>query len=134
MNYWVAGQAVPGTDGQTISDQEMLKLAALWVTGSAISQANTITLAQDGQTIQLDVGDRFLLDLGSDFNWTVTVADQTVVSRVIGVLVIKGAQGLYEAKRPGQTELTAVGDPPCRQTRPPCGMPSRLFRLQIIVR
>jgi hypothetical protein len=41
IGYWVSGAAVPGTDGQTINDQEMLKLAALWTTGNPISSAGT---------------------------------------------------------------------------------------------
>jgi hypothetical protein len=46
-------------------------------------------------------------------DWTATVADQSVVSRVIGVLVIQGAQGIYEARAPGTTVLSAIGSPHC---------------------
>ena len=81
----------------------------------------------------LKIGQRFLLNLGSEYDWTVEVADQSIVSRVVNVTVIRGAQGLYEAKRPGQTTLTAVGDPPCRKAQPPCGAPSRMFQVQILV-
>lgn len=98
------------------------------------TSARTVTLADDGQTIELQLGERFLLDLGSDFDWTVSVADQDIVSRVIGILVIRGAQGLYQARQPGHTTLTAIGDPPCRKAQPACGMPSRLFQIDIVVR
>ncbi len=63
----------------------------------------------NGRTLGLHVGDRFVLKLGEDFNWTPTVADQSVVQRVPGVLVVRGAQGIYEAERLGETDLTAVG-------------------------
>lgn len=63
-----------------------------------------------------------------------SVADPMIVSRVVNVLVIRGAQGIYEAKQPGTTTLTATGDPPCRKVQPPCMLPSRIFRVQITVR
>jgi hypothetical protein len=93
----------------------------------------TVTLDDDGGTIQMHAGDRFLLELGSDYRWNVRVADQSVVSRVPNVTVVRGAQGIYEAHQPGQTELTATGDPECRFTQPPCGRPSRSFRVTVIV-
>jgi hypothetical protein len=92
-----------------------------------------VTLDDDGQTITLQVGERFLLKLGEDYDWTVTVADESVVSRVIGVLVVRGAQGVYEVHRPGSTTLSTTGDPVCRRSQPPCAAPSRLFRLQVVV-
>ncbi len=92
-----------------------------------------VTLADNGKMLTLHPGDRFLLQLGDEYNWTVSVEDQSIVSRLVNVLPIRGAQGIYEAKRAGRTELTAVGDPKCRQARPPCGMPSRLFRLSLVV-
>ncbi len=133
VHYWITGQPVPGTGGQIIDDQEILKLVALWTTGSPISGNKIVTLDDNGQTIQLHVGERFLLKLGSNYNWIVSIADPTIVSRVPNVLVVQGAQGLYEAKRPGRTTLTAVGDLPCRQAQPPCEAPSRLFQVQLIV-
>jgi hypothetical protein len=100
---------------------------------SPTPQGLIVTLDNDGQTIRLHIGDSFLLKLGEGYDWTVTIDDQTVVSRVMNVMVVRGAQGLYQAKRTGQTMLMATGDPPCRQSQPPCAMPSRLFRLQIVV-
>jgi hypothetical protein len=52
---------------------------------------------------------------------------------VPNISVITGAQGVYAAKQPGQTTLTASGDPVCRTAQPPCGAPSRAFRVQIVV-
>jgi hypothetical protein len=94
---------------------------------------NTVTLADDGQTITLRVGDSFLLELGEDYNWTPTVEDQTIVSRAKNIAVIRGAQGVYDGLQAGKTALTAVGDPVCRQANPPCEQPSRLFKVQIVV-
>lgn len=98
-----------------------------------VPQAQIVILADDGRTIRLHIGESFLLKLGEGYDWTVTIADQTIVSRVMNVMVVRGAQGLYEARRPGQTTLMGTGDPLCRRAQPPCAMPSRLFRLQIVV-
>ncbi len=92
-----------------------------------------ITLADDGTTLRLGIGMTFLLRLGSDFDWTVRVADPTIVAREVNVLVVRGAQGIYRALKPGTTALTAQGDPPCRKAQPPCGAPSRLFHITIAV-
>ena len=92
-----------------------------------------VTLADDGTTVTLAVGQRFLLNLGSGFDWTVTVADPSVVDRVRNVTVIAGAQGLYQAKSVGRTELSAIGDPPCRKSTPACGAPSRAFKVELAV-
>ena len=102
------------------------------VTGNP-SAGRTVTLANDGTSLQLHVGDRFLLDLGTGFDWTVNVANQNIVSRVVNIAVIRGAQGVYLAHQAGQTTLTAVGDPPCRQAKPACAVPSRAFKITIDV-
>jgi hypothetical protein len=72
-----------------------------------------VTQADNGTTLHLAVGQQFLLDLGSSEDWTVTVANQDVVSRVLGVLVVKGAQGIYAARASGTTVLSAIGSPYC---------------------
>jgi hypothetical protein len=92
-----------------------------------------ITLDDNGKTITLQVNENFLLQLGEGYDWNITVDDQAVLSRKVNVLVIRGAQGIYEAHKPGRTTLSAIGDPPCRRATPPCAAPSRLFRLYIVV-
>lgn len=93
----------------------------------------TITLDDNGKTITLQVNETFLLQLGEGYDWNITIDDQTILSRKVNVLVIRGAQGIYEAHKPGRTTLSAIGDPPCRRATPPCAAPSRLFRLYIVV-
>ena len=96
-------------------------------------QSVTVTLADEGMTVRLRVGDRFLLNLGDPYIWNVSIADPAIVSRVVNIAVVRGAQGVYEGRAAGETRLEAVGDLPCRQSRPPCLAPSRLFRLTIVV-
>ncbi len=93
----------------------------------------TVSLADNGQTIELQTGQHFLLALGTGYDWRITVADQTIVSRVPNITVIQGAQGVYEAKKPGRTTLNATGDPECLKAQPPCGLPSRTFHVEIVV-
>jgi photosystem II stability/assembly factor-like uncharacterized protein len=97
------------------------------------AMAPDVTLDSNGQTLQLQVGQRFLVHLGTDYNWDVSVDNEAVVSRVINIAVVNGAQGVYEAKAAGQATLTATGDPACRQAQPPCGQPSRVIEVKIIV-
>jgi len=82
-----------------------------------------VTMADDGTTLLLAVGQRFTLDLGEGVVWTVKVADGQVIEQVPGAAVPAGAQGVYEARARGQTVLTAAGMPRC--TSGPCA----LFRL-----
>jgi len=92
-----------------------------------------VTLVQNNQEIHLKNGQSFLLKLGNNYNWNIDLSDQTVVSRVINMMVINGAQGIYEAHNLGTTTLTAQGDPLCLSSTPRCAIPSILFRVNIIV-
>ena len=92
-----------------------------------------ITLADDGQTVTIQVGERFLLKLGTAYDWTVISQDQDILRRVPNVLTVIGSQGLYEAHKAGRTQLAAMGDPLCRQSQPPCEAPSRGFVVDVVV-
>lgn len=94
-----------------------------------VGTASTIvvTQADDGAVLHLAVGQQFLLDLGSSMDWAVTVADQNVVERGAGVLVIQGAQGIYVVRTSGTTILSAVGSPHCTSGVCP------LFRLRFSI-
>ncbi len=103
------------------------------VTPAATLATREITLDDNGKNITLGVNEQVLLKLGDQYNWTITVGDPAIISRVVNILVVRGAQGVYETHRPGQTTLTATGDPPCRTANPPCAAPSILFQIQVIV-
>ena len=97
------------------------------------SSNKIITLEDDGKTITLKKGESFLLKLGENFNWSIDIDNQTVVSRVMNIAVIRGAQGVYEAHNSGQATFTGVGDPLCLTADPPCKIHSILFTLNVIV-
>ena len=98
-----------------------------------VETRRVVTLADDGQTITMHVGESFLLKLGQAYEWTVIPLDQDIIRREPNVLTVIGSQGLYQAHKTGRTQLTATGDPPCRQSQPPCGMPSRGFLIDVVV-
>jgi hypothetical protein len=83
-----------------------------------------VTRDVQGQTINLAVGQNFLLKLGNEYTWEITVSDETVLGRVKNIAVVSGAQGVYEALHAGSVQFSASGDPLCRQSRPACGKPS----------
>jgi hypothetical protein len=94
----------------------------------------SVTLADNGSVIHLKVGERFLLDLGNQYDWIVTVANQAIVSRVVNITVIKGAQGVYEAHEAGTTTLSAVAGTTCvEESDHPCETPPPQFDIQIVV-
>jgi hypothetical protein len=93
----------------------------------------TITSDDQGKTISLKLGENFLLQLGDEYTWEITVSDPGVVGQVKNIAVIRGAQGVYETLKPGTITLTAAGDPVCRQAKPPCGRPSIQFQVTFVV-
>jgi hypothetical protein len=97
------------------------------------SDLRTITLADDGATVSVAVGEQVLVKLGTDLVWTVQMTDPTVLVRVRGVALIVGAQGLYAAAKAGSTLVTATGDAACRTAVPPCMVPTRLFSVTVVV-
>ena len=102
-------------------------------TGEGQTSNKIITLADNGQSITINKGESFLLKLGEGYNWNVDIDNQTVVSRVVNIMVVRGAQGVYDAHNPGQTTLTGVGNPLCLTAIPSCKMPSIQFKLNVIV-
>ena len=76
------------------------------VVGGSLPGSPSVSLADDGKTISLAVGETFLLALG-DGAWTVDVDNQAVVSRVPNITVVRGAQGVYAAHAAGTAHMTA---------------------------
>ena len=95
----------------------------------------TITFANNKQTITLNTGQQFTLELDAGYTWTVTISDETILHVISQDVKGKGGvySGLLETLQAGQAQLTAAGEPLCRQIKPPCGMPSLLFQLTVTV-
>lgn len=67
-----------------------------------------ITLANNDQTINIQVGGRFNLKL-SDKTWNIEISDPSVIKRVNTIPATKGSQGVYEGVKPGQATVMAKG-------------------------
>jgi hypothetical protein len=102
--------------------------------GSTPAGEIIVTLEDQGKTINLSVGENFLLKLGDEYAWQVDISDQAILSRVKNIMVVKGAQGVYAALQAGTVTLSAAGDPQCLQSQPPCAMPSIQFNITVIVK
>ncbi len=96
--------------------------------------APTVTLADAGRTIEMQVGDRFLLNLEEGAAWVVAIADPQVLRAAVDTAVPSESQGLFEAARPGATRLVAVNEPACRKAKPPCMLPTRSFEVDVAVK
>jgi hypothetical protein len=100
---------------------------------SASGAVPTITQADNGTTINLAARRQVFLALNSSYDWSIMVEDETVLAPMVGVALPSGVQGVYMAGQPGQTTLTAIGEPQCRKAQPPCDAPTVRFRVQIAV-
>jgi hypothetical protein len=117
----ILAETTPNPPGQATSDP-------------ALGGQNIVTLADQGKTINLKVGDNFMLKLGEGHTWNVDVSDQNVLSRVKFLAMIRGAQGVYDALQPGTVTLTASGDPICPDSQPACGLPAITFSVTVVVK
>ena len=94
----------------------------------------TVTLANDGQTITMKVGQTFTLELGGPPpDWTVHVTDPSILARLPNFAMVRGAQGIYQADQVGTATLTATSTYPCQQAHPACMIASRAFWLTVVV-
>lgn len=92
-----------------------------------------ITLADSGRQVSLAPGQQILFQLSENYTWKIQVADPAVLGKLQTATPPGGSQGVFEARQPGQTSLTAVGDPLCRSAKPPCAVPSIRFQIEILV-
>ncbi|HLZ68563.1 MAG TPA: hypothetical protein VKV26_01515 [Dehalococcoidia bacterium] len=99
----------------------------------AAGTLHTLTLADNGATVGVALGDRIELRLDVNLNWTVSVTDTTVLRRPPGIALVREVQGLWDAIAPGSATINATGDAPCRMSRPACTVPSLLFSATITV-
>lgn len=94
----------------------------------------TVTFETAGSPVEMAVGDTLELALGDVYEWEVKVADSTILVLDTTAPVGVGSTGVYKAVKPGQTNVEASGEPFCRKSNPPCGMPSRFFEIGVTVR
>lgn len=104
------------------------------LTGNQQFTAATVTFNDNGKSIDLKVGQSFVLNLGNAYDWTVNVGDSSIISQEINVPVVLVAEGVYKINKVGSCTLTAEGNPQCLKSNPPCGRSSIGFRVNIVVK
>jgi hypothetical protein len=102
--------------------------------GTLLIRPGALTMAENGATVLMTVGDRFALKLGqAPPDWEVSLSDPNVISRVRNIATMIGVQGVYEATAPGVAVLSAEGTFPCQRANPRCMIASPLFRVTVVV-
>jgi hypothetical protein len=84
------------------------------------------TMADNGRTFVMNVGDKLRLNLDYSYVWSMaSISDPSVLA---------GAADGYFALTSGTATLTMTGNPECVNSTPPCGMPSIMYTITVIVK
>ncbi len=120
----------------------LIAVCALGISGVAAPAAHgapaagalhTLTLADNGTTVAVAIGDRVELRLDVNLTWNVSVSNPGVLRRPPGIALVREVQGLWDAIAPGSATISATGDAPCRLVTPPCAVPTLLFSATVAV-
>jgi hypothetical protein len=101
--------------------------------GFAGTAGQIIRMDDNGKTLTLQTGQRFVLMLDDRYVWEVSIDPPGVANLATDSAKIGRSQGVYEAHMAGQTQIMATGDPLCRSQKPACMLPSLIFTLNLIV-
>lgn len=83
-------------------------------------------MADNGKTFVMNIGDKLRLNVDLGYAWSaISISDPAI---------LVGVQDGYFAFTNGTAILLATGDPICLSSTPPCGMPSIVFAITVIVR
>ncbi|NOH02698.1 MAG: hypothetical protein HND47_12430 [Chloroflexi bacterium] len=83
------------------------------------------TMADNGRTFVMNVGDKLRLNLDLSYGWSAfSISDPAVIA---------GTQDGFFVLEAGTATLTTTGNPECLNLTPPCGMPSVLYSITVIV-
>ncbi|MBM3123909.1 MAG: hypothetical protein FJZ87_02420 [Chloroflexi bacterium] len=89
------------------------------------SGTHDATMADNGKTFVMNIGDKLRIHLDYSYAWSAT--------SISNPAVIEGAGDGYYAFSSGSTTLTMTGNPTCLNNTPPCGIPSMMFTITVIV-
>ena len=92
-----------------------------------------ITLDDVGKTLTMRRQGGFLLRLGEEYNWSVSVHPPDVLTQNKKIPLEPGEQGVFLARQKGRAVLRAVGEPVCLADDPPCLRPAVLFEMNVLV-
>lgn len=80
-------------------------------TEGAAASGDQIVLTKDdsGKTVDMKVGQKLIVQLGSEADWKVDVTPTFILSPVDNATLNPGEQGVFEAKMNGQATVQATG-------------------------
>ncbi len=87
----------------------------------------------DDRTLTVHMGENFSLDLDAGYLWNFTIDNPAIVTRTVDSATGKPTLDQFNARQSGTATITASGDLPCRQSKPPCMAPTRMIQTKIIV-
>lgn len=82
-------------------------------------------MVDNGKTVVMNVGDKLRINLDYAYGWSTTSDFNSAV--------LMGAADGYFAIASGTTTLTLTGNPECLNLTPPCGLPSVMFTITVVV-
>jgi hypothetical protein len=94
------------------------------VAGSSVTTYEA-SMADNGKTFVMKIGDKLKINLDYSYIWSLT--------SISNPAVIAGAGDGYFAFTSGSATLSITGNPECLNLTPPCGMPSILYTITVIV-
>jgi hypothetical protein len=106
-------------------------------TGAIVSNRRTLTVADDGATVRLRVGQVVAVALVPDGGtWDAPRASGDAVRRASssgGYPSLRPARAIFRALRTGQSVITSLTDAQCLHSQPSCEIPQRLWQVLVIV-
>jgi hypothetical protein len=92
-----------------------------------------LTMQDSGQTINLELRQRFELALDAKYTWVLQAFDRTVLKQVVDITAVPGYQGVYEGIGAGETKFEAVAIAMCKDDPIPCSKPDLKFSITVQV-
>jgi hypothetical protein len=79
----------------------------------------TLSRAEDGTAIVVHMGDDVTVAMRDPYLWSVQMSDPSSLARQVGVMFVRGVQGVFNAKAPGVVTLTLTSNTPGASPAPP---------------
>jgi hypothetical protein len=130
------GELIAKKGRNRIGEDQIVTIHVVNPAGSASSGFRffggpTITLADQGKTINLKVGQQFLVALGGGYGWKVDFDELKNIVAVPTLLPIFGTQGIFQPVAAGRVSFKAKGEPNCNKEEGPC--PENPVQFEVII-
>jgi hypothetical protein len=79
-----------------------------------------LSRAEDGRAIVVHAGDEVTVAMNDPYLWSIDISDTSALARSqIGVMYVRGTQGVFTAKKPGVVTLTLTSNTKGASPTPP---------------